>query len=346
MIAWALLTHLLTVLVAFPAGLTGQEAARPPGGDTTSVLLQRRVHSVAPTAHGGMELVVDLYRPLEGALRGAVVLLHGGGFATRHVDIGENKIYGQALAQRGFLAVAAEYRSVRDEPVVDGWGADYARMLRELGDPRLEGAMDQLGPGYPDAVAAAALDLIAAVGWLRDRADELGLDPDRIALFGASSGGISAITTAYAMELYGEENLDVAGVIELRGTLLRPDTTVNPFDADDPPLLMLHGERDRGFPLPEIEAVFRAAREAGTPVQLLSSPEHGHDLGGRALLDLRVDGGRSVVDHIDAFLRAAFAGAPWPEGPERGRLVGSELTPRPRGTPGSPARSRRAGPPG
>ncbi|HSR40943.1 MAG TPA: alpha/beta hydrolase, partial [Longimicrobiales bacterium] len=286
--------------------------------------LQRRVYAEAPTRTGRRELVVDLYRPMEGPVKGAVVVMHGGGFTESYVDIGENKVYGQSLAQRGYLAAAIAFRSVEDEPAVSGWAEEYAAVVRGLGDPRVDAAVEELGPAFPDAVAAAGVDLVTAVRWLRSRAGELGFDPGRVAVFGASSGSVSAITTAYAMELYGEGNLEVAAVIDLRGLLLRAEGAGNPFRPDDPPLLMLHGEEDRSFRLPEVEAFFQLARDAGAPVQLYTSPEHGHELGGPGLLALRVDGKETVLDRIDAFLEAAFRGEGMPGGSLRGRLLPAE----------------------
>lgn len=314
--SFAVLPHLaeghetvrLLLLLPLLAGALWLVPAPATAQDTTSIVLQRRIYSTAPTRDGEMELVIDLYRPVDRPPRGAVVLMHGGGFTDNYVDIGENKIYGQALAQRGYLGAAIQYRLDRDAPVVDGWARAYALAVGGLDDPRLVGAIKRYGSDFADAVAAGAVDMIAAVEWLRDHAGELGFDPDHIALFGASAGGITALTTTYAMELYGEEDLDVAGVIDLRGFLLRADTAGNPFDPDEPPLLMLHGEDDESVPLRDAEEVFRLAREAGTPVELYTSEWHGHDLQGTGLLPLRVSPGETVLDHIDAFLEAAFAG--------------------------------------
>lgn len=305
--------------------------------DTTSVLLQRRVYAVAPTGNGDVELVVDLYRPLGRAPKGAVVLMHGGGFTGGSVDIGENKVYGQALAQRGYLGAAIAYRLHRDAPLVDGWAEAYARVVGALRDLRTDAAIEAYGPDWPLAVGAAGADLVAAVGWLRGHADEIGFARDDIALFGASAGGVTALTAAYALDSYGGERLDVAGVIALRGFLFRADSTRDPFDPGAPPLLILHGARDRRVPLPEAEAVFRLAAEARTPVELYTSEAHGHDLGGPGLLALRIDGGSTVLDRIDAFLDEVFRGEARPGRSRRGRL-GVE----PQSPPSTPSADRMA----
>lgn len=292
--------------LALPLPSAGQAVAAPPTAQVESV-----VYAVAPTADGPMELVMDLYRPAESPVKGAVILSHGGGFTGGSRTLQENADYGESLASRGYLAAAISYRLAGDEPVLEaGWAEEYARMALAHDDPRLVGAVEQLGEGFATAVAAAAVDQHAAVAWLRERADELGFDPGDVALFGASAGAITALTLAYAMDLYGAEDVDVAAVIDLRGLFLLPEGAPVPFDGDGPPLMILHGEDDQRVPLGDAEQVFQLAREGGTPVELHVAPGVGHELGGAGLLARRVDRERTVLDRIDAFLGAAFAGAP------------------------------------
>lgn len=296
----------------FPAAPAQEPSDRMPAMETV-------VYGVARTGQGDMELLADLYRP-EGPITGAVILMHGGGFSGGSRGLEENLDYARALASRGYLAAAISYRLHADSPVVSNWAAEYARRVASIDDPRLVGAIEQLGPGFPDAVAAAAEDLTAAVSWLRRRAPDLGIDPADIAVFGASAGSITALTTVYASGFYGGEALDVAAVIDLRGLLIRPEEMGNPFRPEDPPLLILHGEDDRRVPLPDAEEVFALARAAGTSVGFYTAPGYGHDLGGAGLLALEVDDTRTVLDLMDGFLRAAFApGGPAGDG-LRGRL--------------------------
>lgn len=298
-----------TLLLSVPVCLL-LLAAGVDAQDTTGVpyTVQQEVYSAAPTRDGDMKLVMDIYRPRGRPAEGAVILMHGGGFTGGSREIEENRVYGRALASRGYLAAAISYRLLGDAPVVRGWAKEYSRKVARIGNPRLAAALEERGPGFTDAVAAAGVDLAAAVRWLRRHAPGLRFDPDDIALFGASAGAISALTVTYAMELYGAAPPDVACVIALRGLLLRPGSVENPFDEGDPPLMILHGEEDRRALLSDAEEVFRLAREAGAPVELYTAPEFGHELGGAALLGLRVDRRSAVLDRLDAFLEAAFAG--------------------------------------
>jgi acetyl esterase/lipase len=272
------------------------------------VVVRQKTYATGPTRQGDVVLEMDLYDVPGRRPKGAVILVHGGAFTTGHRELPENRAYGEALARRGYVAAAISYRLLGDGPVVDGWAARYARMVSRHPHPRTAGAVQQLGPGFADAVAAAAVDLQAAVGWLRERADRLGFDPSHIAVFGASAGAITALTTAYDMEAYGAEDLDVAAVINLRGRLLAEESGSIPFGGSDPPLMILHGESDDRIYLAEAEAVFRLAREGGTHVEFYTAQGYGHDLGGIELLQLRVSEHENVLDRIDAFLQGAFSG--------------------------------------
>ena len=90
----------------------------------------------------------------------AVLDIHGGGFAvgTVALDDGPNA---DIVRATGALVVSVDYRLAPEHP-------------------------------YP----AAAEDCYAALRWLVEHADELGVDPRRIAVLGDSAGGGLAATTA------------------------------------------------------------------------------------------------------------------------------------------------------
>jgi acetyl esterase/lipase len=63
---------------------------------------------------------------------------------------------------------------------------ESGRLAREL-DAVVVSPDYRLAPEHP--FPAALDDCMAALRWLRDRADELGIDADRIAVAGSSAGG-------------------------------------------------------------------------------------------------------------------------------------------------------------
>jgi acetyl esterase/lipase len=139
---------------------------------------------IAFAEHDGVKLLGDLYRP-EGAGNAPVLVgVHGGGW-----QLGDRKFYrhwGNYLAKNGYAVFAIEYRLMR--PGVRTW------------------------PG-------AVYDCKAAVQFVRARADELGLDPERIALIGDSAGAHLAALVALA----GDETLFTAEYQSDRFASVRAD---------------------------------------------------------------------------------------------------------------------------
>jgi acetyl esterase/lipase len=103
--------------------------------------------------------LLDVYQPDDGSKRAAVLMLHGGGWRVgSRTDLAP---HAQALAKRGFTAVVADYRLMPACP----WPA-------QIRDTR------------------------AAIKWIRDNAGDLGIEPDRIAALGYSSGAHLAALAA------------------------------------------------------------------------------------------------------------------------------------------------------
>jgi acetyl esterase/lipase len=283
-------------------------------------------YTLAETAEGPKPLMVDLYLPAGSSRKGAVLLVHGGSFITGSRDIDENRVYGTMLAERGYVGAAISYRLMGDGPVIHGWARNYARAIRESRDPWIQAGLAQLGPDIPEAIAASAEDVSAAVEFLREHADELGFDPDNIALFGASAGTISALTVAYAMDEYGGSGARPHAVVALRGMLPTPGPDVDPLSAGDPPVLILHGEADERLPVSYAESLFEQARRADVHAELFTAPGAGHELGGRMLLGMHTQTDETVLDKIDAFLSMAFEDSIRSVPRLRGRLKGTGAT--------------------
>jgi acetyl esterase/lipase len=118
--------------------------------------------------HDGVELLADLYRPKGSNAAPVLVAVHGGGFQA-----GDRKFYrhwGPFLARHGYALFAIEYRLMKP-----GAGT------------------------FPEAVC----DCRAAVQFVRVKASDLGLDPDRIGMIGDSAGAHLSALVALA----GEEEL-------------------------------------------------------------------------------------------------------------------------------------------
>ena len=115
--------------------------------------------------HDGTKLVGDLYLPKGRAKAPVLVAVHGGGW-----QIGNRQFYrywGLFLARAGYAVFAIDYRL-----------------------------------GKPGSYPAAVYDTKAAVQFIRAKAAEFDLDPDRIGLIGNSAGAHLAALVALAGDQY------------------------------------------------------------------------------------------------------------------------------------------------
>lgn len=241
---------------------------------------------------GGRDLRCDVYTPPDApSAAPAVLLLHGGSWRTG--DRTQLRGYGIQLGLAGYVCVASEYRLAGEA----AWPAQIE-------------------------------DTNAALRWMRARADELGIDPDRIAVHGNSAGGHLALLAAGTRgraEYEGEGgnpgvDTAVAAVTAIypptRLSVVPTDTFAGPRDRVDdpagaaaraaspithvaagfPPTLLIHGDADELVPVEASLRLHAALREAGVPVELHVYPEQPH------AFDARPEFGRRVASELAFFL--------------------------------------------
>ena len=145
-------------------------------------------------------LVLNVFTPGVDATRKRPVMvwLHGGGFAT---GSGSSPIYdGTRLAHRGdVVVVTINHR-------LNAFGYTY------LGDVA--------GDEFSLSGSAGMLDIVAALGWVRDNIGRFGGDPNMVTIFGESGGGRKVATL---MAMPGAAGLFHRAIIE-SGAVLRLPT--------------------------------------------------------------------------------------------------------------------------
>jgi acetyl esterase/lipase len=196
--------------------------------------------------------------------RAGIVFYHGGGWRGGNPSAFSRQ--SAALAARGMVAISVQYRLVSR-------------------------------PGV--TVADCVRDARSAFRWVRARAGELGLDPDKIAAGGGSAGGHLAaalvtldhldapdddrkISTRPAALVLFNPALKLGGLRDATDARF-PDAAsvraIDPFEhlkPGHPPTLILHGEADTTVPIATVRSYTDKARELGIDCEVVGYPDQVH----------------------------------------------------------------------
>ena len=214
--------------------------------------------------------------------RPAIVFFFGGGW--RGGTPSQFFPHSRYLASRGMVAVSAQYRTS---------GSHGTSPIECVADGK------------------------SAVRWMRQHADELGIDPDRIASGGGSAGGHVAATTGVlkGMDQKGEDTsvsskpnamvlfnpvTDTSGIERLGDQALKL-SPMQSVASGDPPALVLHGKADTTVPYAMVEAFCKAMTDAGNRCELVGyeGRPHGFFNYARSRKDYT-----NAVWHMDRFLES------------------------------------------
>jgi phospholipase/carboxylesterase len=182
-----------------------------------------------------------LERMPEGAVRGAVMFLHGYGADARDL-MGLAEVLAPHLPGILFLAPDAP------EPCA---GNPFGRQWFPI--PWLDGSSEAMAEA---GLAAAAADLDAFVD---ERLAAARLSAGKLALFGFSQGAMMA------MHVAPRRTAAVAGVVAISGRLLVPERLAVEV-AVRPPVLLLHGDQDQTVPFASMQLAGQALDAAGFEV--------------------------------------------------------------------------------
>ncbi len=241
----------------------------------------------------GRELSLHVFAPANfdpSQRRPAYVTFHGGGWTSR--DPSYFYPFAQHFAQLGMVGISVEYRLI---------------------------TVRQKGPKPGDAsVFDCVRDARSAIRYLRAHADELGIDPQRIAVTGGSAGGHLAVGAALftgvdepgedvtiscmpnALVLYYpviDTSADGYGQAKI-GARWRELSPVDQVKPQLPPTLVLHGDNDKVTPHAGAVRFVELMQQAGNDCQLITHPGGGH---GYFLYDLTLF--QQAMDLTADFLR-------------------------------------------
>jgi acetyl esterase/lipase len=270
------------------------------------------VFAQAPTDAGKtIDLKMDtaFLKESDGKPMPAVIYIHGGGWAGGSKEAGTRQTI--ALALGGYFSVTINYR-LSDEAI------------------------------YP----AAVHDCKAAIRFLRANAERLGIDPDRIGVWGHSAGGhLSALmaTSGDAEAVEGKVGttgvssrvqcaVDLSGPVELNfdgpggvvakwigGPLnehadaVKQASPLTYIDPNDPPVLIVHGLQDDVVNVRHAVKFEKALKDAGVHAEYMPVEGAGHDIErpvvlmrAAAFFDAQLKG--HAVEAISAYATVATTG--------------------------------------
>ncbi len=259
-----------------PVWPEGTDLARPDTGDRAeetgngaTLVAGRRWHWASYVTRPTM----TVYRP-HGRNSGTTVLvLPGGGFAAVAMDLEGTEIC-EWVVSRGMTCVILKYR------VPQLWPRD-----------------EKTGQSRRPEVLLALQDAQRAIGLLRHRASDYGIDPARIGVMGFSAGAYLAVNMSNAEER-SYSPLDAAdrertrpdfAVVAYTGRVwntgnARTDLGLAPWvkvSSTAPPTLLIHSMSDPSNDVRHAMAYALALGEAGVPVDLRIYAKGGHAFGMR-----------------------------------------------------------------
>jgi para-nitrobenzyl esterase len=184
----------------------------------------------APDLSGNpVALKMDMYQPAGDTVRQrpAVIFVHGGSFSAGDKASGPSADLAGLFPKLGYVAFSINYRLLGSG--CTGSTAGSATCT--------------------NAALFAISDAQAAVRWVRQHADQYGVDPGRVGIGGESAGGIAATGVGLLSEnpgaggngLYSDR---VQGFFSISGGL--PNGVY--ASADDAPGLLVHGTADNVVP--------------------------------------------------------------------------------------------------
>lgn len=284
------LTHLLLLFALAAAAC--MSAADP---DTSQVRHDTRIYKTI----GETELAIHAFTPPKASRdepRSAIVFIHGGGWA-----FGEPSAFFAACrryAAMGLVTFSVQYRLAENHK-------------GDISNPKL-------------TPIECVKDVRSALRWVRSRATEYNIDPEKIVVGGHSVGGQLTLATALFDEINDEQDdLSVSpapnAMLLYSGT---PDTieawcdylladrreqiwSISPAHnvrPNMPPAIAFHGREDHTVPFWKVTRLAKFMRDAGNEFELHAYDDRGHYLakGDERYAEILDD---EILAKTDAFLK-------------------------------------------
>lgn len=248
----------------------------------------------------GMALTFDVIKPKQNNLGIGLLYVFSSGYNS--VWISPDELIAKSAKQGGRFATVLE-------------GGFTLFMVRHGSNPYFT---------VPEIVA----DIRRATRFVRLHAEDYGIDPDRIGVFGNSAGGhlslmigtasdngnpkaedpvdrvsdrVAAVVVYYPpVDFRGRAGKDAASpVLQFDADLEEAMSPLLHVTADDPPTLLIHGDEDPLVPLEQSAQIHTAFEKVGVPTEFIVMKGAGHSFKGQH----GKDAARALTDWFDKYLR-------------------------------------------
>jgi len=279
--AFCLLISLLASIAEEPAQQTPRPPAPPPGFNAPPGV--EVVHDVEFGKGGGRSLHAEIARPAIAPISPmpAVIWIHGGGWS------GGTHTFNRALplASKGYFTASIEYRLSGEAK----WPAQIEDCKLAVRWLRANAAKYNVNPDRIGVWGSSAGGhLVACLGTMGDQTQFEGhggyegvssrvqavVDFCGPTDFNGGSAGVQNSRQSDAPALLGlfgvpsRENPD----------LWRDGSPINHVSDDDPPFLIVHGDKDKTVPIEHSTKLAAALKAAGVPVELITFKGGGHGM--------------------------------------------------------------------
>ncbi|MBR4392007.1 MAG: alpha/beta hydrolase [Bacteroidales bacterium] len=200
-----------------------------------SLSMMAQEKTTYPFVERDSTLYLDVHRPaIARPDKAAVLSVFGGGFIVGKRDDNYQTALADSLVKRGFTVINIDYRlGLKDSVMV----ASHSRLLDA----------DDL---FQYCIDIATEDCAAAIAWVVTHAEEINVDPSRIALTGSSAGAITVLQLDYCranglpQSSVLPEGWKPAAVIPYSGGVMCRKRDLK-YDTPPAPTLLLHGTKDK-----------------------------------------------------------------------------------------------------
>lgn len=206
-----------------------------------SPAVERTTHCYA--VKGADSLLLDRYTALHASQepRPCLIFLFGGGFTGGDRRAPQYEAFFNRVAGSGIDLVAIDYRTA----LKGASAADFA-------------TPESFAYKLVGAIRTAVEDLYSATGYVVERHQAWGIDPEQVVVMGSSAGAITALQGEF-MRCNGDPQAQMlptgfryAGVISMAGAIFHLGQEVG-WSQEPAPMLLFHGNADRNVPYDAVQ---------------------------------------------------------------------------------------------